>query len=328
MAATALAVGVLACGQSAPRGGPGAAKADASGTFPRPERVAVMVLENRSFGQVIGSPKAPYINSLARRYALATKYYAIGHPSLPNYVALTGGAKNGIGTNCKQCDTEQPNLLNQLDAHGVDWRAYFEGLPKGDRLTSRTTRYNPFYNPFGYYERVSDPKKSRGGIVAFDRLRKDLASRRLQQFSWIAPNVFHDGHNHSLQGADRFASKLVPRVLRALGPNGVLYLTWDEGRDSDRAGVRGESGGGQVALIAAGGAARPGARIAVPANHYALLRTIEAGFGLPALRNAGNRGTPLLSGLLKSRRTAAGVQRRLLSTGQAYSPCSSARCKR
>lgn len=48
---------------------PGAAKADASGTFPRPERVAVMVLENRSFGQVIGSPKAPYINSLARRYA-------------------------------------------------------------------------------------------------------------------------------------------------------------------------------------------------------------------------------------------------------------------
>lgn len=117
-----------------------------------------MVLENRSYSQVIGSPKAPYINSLARRYALATKYYAIGYPSLPNYVAMTGGAKNGIGTNCKQCDTEQPNLVNQLDAHEVDWRAYFEGLPKGDRLTSRTVRYNPF----GYYERVSDPGQRQG----------------------------------------------------------------------------------------------------------------------------------------------------------------------
>lgn len=296
----ALALGGVACGGSKPPpDGPGRAAADPTGKFPRPARVAVLVLENRSYGQVIGSPKAPYINSLARRYALATKYYAIGHPSLPNYVGLTGGAKNGIGTNCKQCDTEQPNLLNQLDAHGVDWRAYFEGLPKGDRLTNKTVRYNPFYNPFAYYERVSDPKKSRGGIVAFDRLRRDLASRRLQQFSWIAPNVFHDGHNHSLQGADRFASKLVPRVLRALGPKGVLYLTWDEGPDSDTAGVSGQSGGGRVALIAAGGAARRGARTAVAANHYALLRTIEANFKLPALRNAGNRSTPLLSGLLK-----------------------------
>jgi hypothetical protein len=37
----------------------------------------------------------------------------------------------------------------------------------------------------------------------------------------------------------------------------------------------------------------------VPANHYALLRTIEANFGLPALGNAGSSSTPLLSGLLK-----------------------------
>lgn len=111
--------------------------------------------------------------------------------------------------------------------------------------------------------------------------------------------MFHDGHNGSLQGADRFAAQLVPRVLRALGPRGVLYLLWDEGPDSDNAGVSGQAGGGQVALIAAGGAARRGARTAVPANHYALLRTIEANFGLPALRNAGNRSTPLLSGLLK-----------------------------
>lgn len=196
----ALMFGATACGGSTqPPDGPGSPTADPSGTFPRLARVAVLVLENRSYRQVIGSPKAPYLNGLAQRYALATRYYAIGHPSLPNYVALTGGARNGIGTNCKQCDTEEPNLLNQLDAGDIDWRAYFEGLPKGDRLTNRTLRYNPHYNPFGYYERVSDPKKSRGDIVGFTRLRRDLARRRLPRFSWIAPDVFHDATTARLE---------------------------------------------------------------------------------------------------------------------------------
>lgn len=131
VAAAALAAGGVGCGQSAPPDGPGAAKADASGTFPRPHRVAVLVLENRNYGQVIGNPRAPYINALARRYALATRYYAVGHSSLPNYIALTGGSKNGTGDNCNQCDTEAPNLLNQLDSADVDWRAYFEGAPEG-----------------------------------------------------------------------------------------------------------------------------------------------------------------------------------------------------
>jgi hypothetical protein len=88
-------------------------------------------------------------------------------------------------------------------------------------------------------------------------------------------------------------------VLRALGPRGVLYLTWDEGIRRDHAGVGGSRGGGHIALIAAGGAARRAATTSVPANHYALLRTIEANLGLPGLGKAGSTSTPLLSGLLK-----------------------------
>jgi hypothetical protein len=91
----------------------------------------------------------------------------------------------------------------------------------------------------------------------------------------------------------RFTSRLVPRLLHALGPRGVLYLTWDEGSRGDRRGPDGP-GGGRVALIAAGGAARSRATTAVVANHYALLRTLEAGFGLRALGNAGKASTPLL----------------------------------
>src|SRR5258706_4231386 len=45
---------------------------------------------------------------------------------------------------------------------------------------------------------------------------------RSHQFSWIAPNIWHDGHTAKLAAADRFASRLVPRIVKALGPRGVL----------------------------------------------------------------------------------------------------------
>jgi hypothetical protein len=74
----------------------------------------------------------------------------------------------------------------------------------------------------------------------------------------------------------------------------VLFITWDE--------AHGRTGpaGGHVALITAGGAAGNRQRTAVPANHYSLLRTIEAGFGLPALKRAAAPTTPLLAPLLKA----------------------------
>ena len=97
----------------------------------------------------------------------------------------------------------------------------------------RTRLYDPHYNPFVYYESVRDTSFGRSRVVDFDELRDDLRRGRLPRFSWIAPGVLHDGHDGSLREADRYASVLVPRVLRALGPRGVLYLTWDEGARSD-----------------------------------------------------------------------------------------------
>ncbi|HEV7844671.1 MAG TPA: alkaline phosphatase family protein [Thermoleophilaceae bacterium] len=268
-------------------------------SVPRLQRVAVLVLENRSYEQVIGRPAAPFLNRLARRYALASNYFAIGHRSLPNYIALTGGDTNGINDNCTTCDTEQPNLLNQLDTAHVSWRAYFEGLRPGSRLTAPTARYNPHYDPFAYYERVEHNSRARHRIVDFGALRHDLGRGRLPRFSWIAPDVLHDGHNGTLRSADRFAARLVPRILRALGPHGVLYITWDEGPNSDLRGAAGVPGGGHVPLIAAGGAARRHTQDTGPANHYALLRTIETQFRVPLLRNAALDSTMLLTGLVR-----------------------------
>src|SRR4051794_16882329 len=279
--------------------------ADPAGHVPHAHRVAVMVLENRPYERVIGSPHAPYLNRLARRGALETRYFAITHPSLPNYVALITGSAAGVRGNCASCAAEGPSLLNQLDLARISWGAYFESLPRDrDIGVTRLGRYNKHYNPFVYTESLAgrlDQSRLRG----FHALRADLARHSLPRFSWIAPNVRHDGHNHPLRTADRTAAHLVPKLLRALGRRGLLYLTWDESVDHDLRGVDGRRGGGRVALIAAGNLARHGVRVAIPATHVALLRTIEANFGLPALPGAAGSPTPLLDRLLRPRRGTA-----------------------
>jgi hypothetical protein len=271
--------------------------ADPRGRFPRPRRVALLVLENRSYEQVIGSPRAPYLNHLARTGALETRAYALAHPSLPNYIALTGGHTYEIHHNCSTCDTEATNLVDQLNHAHISWRAYFQGIPSVGSLAIRQGEYSAHYNPFTYYSRTRSRDLTQDRIVPFTRLGHDLAGRSLPRFSWIAPDLAHDWHNRSLRAADRYARQLVPRVLRALGPRGLLYVTWDEGRRSDTRGLHGH-GGGRIALIAAGPLARHHAVSRRGVNQYALLRSLEAGFGLDALGDAGHPSTPLLTGLV------------------------------
>jgi len=259
-------------------------------------KVAVLFLENRSYGEVIGSPHAPYLNRLARSGALATHYYALGHPSLPNYLALTTGSTLGITSDCNTCDTEGTTLGTQLDHARIPWRGYFEAIPSAGYNGAGSGNYTKHYNPFAYSERIADRPSGRAHVVSFAGLRHDLATHGLPRFSWIAPDLVHDGHNGSVAASDRYLARLAPKVLRALGPRGVLFVTWDEGH-----GVVGPAGG-HVALIAAGRGVRHGAKVATPSNHYALLATIESGLRLPALGHAADQSTPLLSGLLGSPR--------------------------
>jgi phosphatidylinositol-3-phosphatase len=261
---------------------------------PRFSKVAVLFLENHGYGQVIGSRQAPFLNRLARRGTLATHYYAVAHPSLPNYLALTTGSTGGVTSDCNSCETSAPTLAGQLQAAHIPWRAYFEGIPAAGFEGRAFADYTKHYNPFAYSDQIGDGADRRH-VVGFGALRRDLRRGRLPRFSWIAPDLLHDGHNASVRASDRYAARLVPRVIRALGPRGVLIVTWDEAQ-----GVVGPAGG-HVALIATGPGARHRARVAVPADHYSLLATLEAGLRLPRLGQAASPATQVLSGLFSGR---------------------------
>src|SRR5712692_3617827 len=53
------------------------------------QHVFVIMMENTSYTSLIGNPNAPFINSTATNYGLATNYFGVAHPSQPNYIAAT-----------------------------------------------------------------------------------------------------------------------------------------------------------------------------------------------------------------------------------------------
>jgi hypothetical protein len=259
-------------------------------------RVAIIVMENERYASIIGSAYAPFINRLARQYALASDMYATRHPSLPNYLALTAGSTFGVGSDCTGCSVRASSLATQLQSAGIPWRAYMEGLPHACFTEGASGDYAKKHDPFVYFTSVAGNHSLCRNVVPFDRLARDEAAGTLPRFIWITPNLCHDMHDCSVDRGDRFLAGVVPRLLASLGANGVLFLTWDEG--SGDAGCCRAARGGHIVTIVAGPGAQPGARLATPTDQYSVLGAVEELLGLPRLRFAACGCTPSLRPLL------------------------------
>ena len=258
--------------------------------------VAVLVMENEEYGDVIGRGETPYITALAHRYSLATRMYATSHPSLPNYLALTSGSTDGIADDCTDCSVAGAGLAGALQTAGITWRAYMEGLPHACWRGGDVAEYAKRHDPFTYFRGVMASAAACARIVPMSDLHADIAAGTLPRFVWITPNLCHDMHDCSTRTGDRFLARLVPGLLRALGPRGVLFLTWDEGTSGD--GCCKLARGGHIALVVAGGRARPGGRLTTPVDHYSVLQAVEDLLGLPRLAGAACGCTPSLQPLL------------------------------
>lgn len=63
---------------------------------PALDHVFLIVMENHGYSQIINNPNAPFINGMAKSANLATNYFAVGHPSLTNYLEIVGGSNFGV----------------------------------------------------------------------------------------------------------------------------------------------------------------------------------------------------------------------------------------
>ena len=255
-------------------------------------------MENAEYGSVLGAPGGEFITHLAHQYALATQDYAITHPSLPNYLALTGGSTHGITSDCTSCRVAGSGLAGQLIAHHISWQAYLEDYPGACFGGPSAGGYAKKHDPFLYYRALAGAASCHH-LLPFTALHAAIATRHLPRFTWITPNLCHDMHDCSLHTGSSFLQGLVPGLLRALGPHGLLFLTWDEGSSDD--GCCRLARGGHVVLIVAGGDARRHASLSTPVDHYSVLQTIEDVLGLRRLGGAACGCTPSLQPLLAGR---------------------------
>jgi hypothetical protein len=262
---------------------------------PHGSHVLVVMMENAEYGEVIGNASAPYVNSLARRYGLMTQSYAIAHPSLPNYLALTSGSTQGVDSDCTDCVVSARNIVDQLQRAGITWGAYLEDFPSRCFEGAQSGGYAKKHNPFAYYSDIAGSPSRCRLMQGFGALADDVRTGRLPTFAWISPNLCDDGHDCGVAVADGFLARTVPSLLRALGPDGFLVLQWDEGTSDD--GCCGVAKGGHIATIVAGPQVRRGARSAAPIDQYGVLGSIEQALGVPALGGAADarsgRLTPL-----------------------------------
>jgi acid phosphatase len=270
-----------------------------SASLPRStsSHVVVVAMENADYSEVIGSSQAPYANRLARSYGLATHSYAITHPSLGNYLALTSGSTQGVGSNCTDCHFAATNIVDQLEAARISWGAYMEDMPAPCFRGSSAGGYAKKHNPFIYYDDIARSASRCRRLAGFSGLSADLRAGRLPTFAWITPNLCDDGHDCGVAAGDRFLARTVPALVRELGPHGFVIVTWDEGGSGSESGCCGTAHGGHVATIVAGPDVRRGGRETQPVDHFGVLGTIEQALGLPPLAGARNpasgRLTPL-----------------------------------
>ncbi len=236
-------------------------------------------MENKPVGSVMGSSNAPYENALASQCGRADDYHAISNPSLPNYLAATGGSTFGVsddaGPSSHRLSGE--SIFGQLDSAGKSWRAYVESMP-GNCATSPKSPYAVKHNPAAYYTALRASCEENDVPLA-GNLDRDITNGTLPSFAFITPNLCSDTHNCSVRTGDKWLAEWISKILG--GPNyragdTMVVLTWDEGNRSDN----------HIPTIVVAPSVKPGLRVTTRLDHYALLRGTEELLGLPPLGKA------------------------------------------
>jgi phosphatidylinositol-3-phosphatase len=249
---------------------------------PAVRHVVWVIMENHAYEQIIGDTKdAPYINSLADKFGSATQMFAEGHPSLPNYLAMTSGSTQGItddsGPSSHPLDV--PNVFRQLP--GGRSRSLVESIPSHcDR--SDSTTYAVRHNPEAYYTNLGTDCASFD--VPFGSI-PDLSA----QFTLIVPNECHDMHSNSCSGSnnliaqgDQFLQRYVPQLLhsqRYVAGDTVIFITWDEDSGSNRNHI-------PTLILDPFGAHTTAACQRTHYTHYSMLQYVEDTFGVSRIGGA------------------------------------------
>jgi hypothetical protein len=247
--------------------------------LPPCDRVIVVIMENHGYDQV---RTQPYTAGLIASGGLLSGSYAVTHPSEPNYIALWAGSTLAV-TNDACPAPGSPfaaeNLGHACEARGRSWRAYSENLASagatGCSYDGNTSSglYTRKHDPWTFFSNLNHVNER-----PYPDLAADIAANTLPNLAFVIPNNCHNTHNSGTAGCgiadgDAWLAANLPAMRSALGPNGVLILTWDE----DDGGA-----GNHILTVFAGPTVVAGSVSTRTVTHYTIVRTICDLLGLPS----------------------------------------------
>ena len=229
------------------------------------DHVAVIVLENENYSESWGPGSvATYLNSLRTQGVFAEQYYATGHLSLSNYIAMVSAQPalphdmlDCIPLNLWLCVQPQRlfsngrNLADQLEERGESWKGYMDGMPgpcfhanysptalppdpyQGDSREPPAFDYADRHNPFIYFPNIIENQaRCESHVVPYTQLATDIAANSLPAFSFITPDTCHDGHDSpcsdgsvgGLKGADDWLRQEAPALIDYMKTHNGIVL--------------------------------------------------------------------------------------------------------
>lgn len=249
----------------------GSSAATPAGRVPRPRHTVIVMMENHSYGEVIGSPQARYLNYLARHGALFTRSFAIGHPSEPNYLALFSGSTHGVTSDACPVYFRAPNLGHDLLAAHRGFAGYSEDLPGTGSRACSSGEYARKHVPWTDFRNVP-------GSVSrpFSRFPAGHLAR-LPTVSFVIPNLCDDMHDCGVAAGDAWLRRHLGGYARwAMTHDSLLIVTWDEDDYTES---------NQIPTIFVGAGVKTG-QYSEQVNHYNLLATLEQMYGLTPVGNS------------------------------------------
>ena len=234
-----------------------------------PRKIILIIFENTSYKDAMTQP---FFANFADHGALLTNYFAIGHPSQPNYLAMVSGSTFNVADD-GEVDLNSDHLGDLLEAKGRSWHVYAEGFPGQCNLKDRVKKYARKHNPLISFVNIQNNPSRCANITDSSSFVRDFSAQHLADFSMYIPDQENDGHDTGVAFADKWFNHIFsPLLQNSSAMNGVMVVATFDEDDNTQA--------NHVYTAFYGPDVIPGTRLDTPCNHYNLLRTIENLFAL------------------------------------------------
>jgi hypothetical protein len=258
----------------------------------------VIVMENKNWTSITGSPSAPFVNtSILPTAAMADNYRDNPkrvHPSEPNYIWMEAGDNLAIRDDDNPDEnyrTTKKHLVSLLQAADVPWKSYQQGISGKVCPLANENAYAPKHNPMVFFTDVTDDNDAHSAnciehVRPESELAADLANNAVSGYVFITPDLCHDMHDacasgNPIKNGDDFLATEIPMIQasQAYQDGGAIFITWDEGESADE----------PIGMVVLSPLAKTGYHTATAFNHSSLLRTMQEIFAVePFLRDASN----------------------------------------